>query len=43
MGVLPVKHGFPSLISVVETCVPLPYSGDGISFHVDFISVCDVF
>ena len=43
MGMLPVKHGFPSFISVVETCVPLPYSGDDISFHVDFISVCDVF
>ena len=43
MGMLPVKHGFPSFISVVETCVPLPYSGDVILFHVDIYSVCDVF
>ena len=43
MGMLSVKHGFPSFISVVETCVPLPYSGDVILFHVDIYSVCDVF
>ena len=43
MGMLFVKHGFPSFISVVETCVPLPYSGDVYIFHVDIYSVCDVF